>query len=417
MKKQVTILILLLLLISSSLLADRNDPITGARFDSLIAIQNVEVQKELEKLFPEAEGYFVTGPLNASDFFNEIRIICSDIESFQQIRYIAIQNFNKIRIIGRSCPSKQIMKVQFHYKSDNSSKGYFEDHNAEKHISLRLQTIQNTRYQLWINNIDHKDLNNLPKDSIFLYPDAIWEYLYNLDTGSIYIEPPKASDYNLPEEFDLYAPSPDYVIQGYQNYKDFLYSHAEISTEFVSGVTSFVPTDEILQSMKDNAPKAAFPNKEWPKFQEEYKKFFERGGDIRVMKTLTAEGFDTLQTGEYFFAVGLSGKVRFGRELLREEVDRIEKETGKKVPRANHAFLFPGEPILTAGAFYIDNRMENKLVKVNAQSGHYFYSNVSKTIREDIAERSDYYLSTLGHFFKALDRLGISYENILISKL
>ena len=156
--------------------------------------------------------------------------------------------------------------------------------------------------------------------------------------------------------------------------------------------------------------------KEAARLQEEYQEFFERGGDIRVMQTLTKEGFDTLRTGEYFFAVGLSGKIRFGRELLRKEVKRIEQETGRKVPRANHAFLFPGEPVLTAGAFFIDERAPTKLIKVNAQSGHYFYSNVTETIREDIAERSDHYLLTLGHLFRSLDSLGIPYDGILISK-
>ena len=44
---------------------------------------------------------------------------------------------------------------------------------------------------------------------------------------------------------------------------------------------------------------------------------------------------------------------RFAFEKPREEVERIEQETGRKVPRANHAFLFPGEPVLTAGAFFV----------------------------------------------------------------
>ena len=75
------------------------------------------------------------------------------------------------------------------------------------------------------------------------------------------------------------------------------------------------------------------------------------------------------------------------------------------------------EAVLSAGAFFIDDVTEPKLVKVNAQSGHYFYSNIQETIREDIAKRSDYYLLTLDHFFKALDRIGIVYDDILISKM
>jgi hypothetical protein len=150
----------------------------------------------------------------------------------------------------------------------------------------------------------------------------------------------------------------------------------------------------------------------------EYRQFFERGGDVRVMQTLTAEGFDTLAPGEYFFAVNVAGKVRLGRELLRAEVRRIEEETGRKVPRANHAFLFPGEPLLTAGAFFVEHDDGKPYItEVNAQSGHYFYSNVSATIREDISERSDHYLLTLGHFFCSLEQLGIPHQDLLIRKM
>jgi hypothetical protein len=229
---------------------------------------------------------------------------------------------------------------------------------------------------------------------------------------------PIATEYGLPDSVDFYAPPPDYVIEGYQNYLNFLNAHDTIRTAFAYGLTEFVPSDSLWDAMKENAPRAAYPNKEWPMLQHEYKKFFERGGDVRVMQTLTTEGFDTLQPGEYFFAVSVAGKVRFGRELLRSEVKRIEEATGKKVPRANHAFLFPGEPVLTAGAFFIEaNDAGPYLTAINAQSGHYFYSNVSSTIREDIAVRSDEYLLTLGHFFIALDKLGIAHDSVQVSKL
>jgi hypothetical protein len=124
-----------------------------------------------------------------------------------------------------------------------------------------------------------------------------------------------------------------------------------------------------------------------------------------------------LAEGEYFYAVGLNGKIRFALEMPREQVQRIEEETGRRLPRANHAFLFPGEPVLTAGAFFVERSPEARIAAVNTQSGHYFYSNVSPTVREDISVRSDRYLLTVGHFFKALDREGICHEGVLVSKM
>jgi len=168
--------------------------------------------------------------------------------------------------------------------------------------------------------------------------------------------------------------------------------------------------------MKSHASDVAYPNKEHRALQKEFQKYFARGGSLNTMMTLTKAVFDTLPDGEYFFGVGVTGKVRFGRELTREEVERIKIETGKKAPRANHAFLFPGEPLLTAGAFFIEREEVSKIVQITAGSGHYFYSNINNSIKTDVSDKSNAYLLTLGHFFKALDGLGIEYSDALIRK-
>jgi hypothetical protein len=229
--------------------------------------------------------------------------------------------------------------------------------------------------------------------------------------------PPVATDFGLQEAVDLYAKPPDYVISGYDNYVNYLTSHSSLTTDFATGILAFIPSDSTLEVIKSAVPREAFPNKEAPMFANECRKYFERGGNLKELKTLSVASFQELEEGEYFFGVGLDGSIRFARELLRAEVHRIEKSTGQKLPRSNHAFLFPGEPLLTAGAFFIERDSVSHLTEVNAQSGHYFYSNISQSIREDISQKSDYYLKSLGHFFSALDRIGIPYSKVLISKL
>jgi len=445
MKKIIISLFLILFLLTTSLIAQTTEPITGEAFDSLIAAQHIDVQKELEKIFPESEGYIISGPeFNRKDCGPEI--ICPDYYSFAK----AIEYGNRSAYI-KNIASYDVLKLfesdsKYWFKTDPFcafyvtvpvNKSYLE--NAEDifdtlSVTGVIYTIQTARLYHWL---EQKSLDNINFES------AMVEYFNKIDSGFVNIVPPLAKDYdwfdlycfyiNLPDyvikgyrtiakEFDLfnaynlYIDPPNYVIQGYQNYKDFLNAHAEINTELISGVIEFTASGDALLWFKENAPREAYPNKEWRMLQHEYKKFFERGGDMRSMQTLTAEGFDTLTSGEYFFAVNPSGKIRFGREMIREEVEKIEQETGKKVPRANHAFLFPGEYILTAGAFFIDDSQENKLVRVNAQSGHFFYSNLNESIRDDIAVKSDHYLLTLGHFFESLDNLGIPYSNIEISK-
>ena len=277
--------------------------------------------------------------------------------------------------------------------------------------------MQQLRYLIWARQqLGNKDILDVTSH-LGEYAAAVSDYLYEIDKGNLDAPEPKAVAFGLEESFDFYAPAPDYVIQGYQNYKDYLKSHAEIVTSNLSEILAFVPTESGLERLKSEASDKAFPNKEFPLLQEEFRKFIRRGGKMGYMRTLTKEVFDTLKAGEYFFAVGISGNVRFGRELLREEVKRIERETGQKPARANHAFLFVGEPILTAGAFFIEIDGQPRISEVNTQSGHYFYSNITATIREDISELSNGYFLTIGHFFRALDSLEIDYQNVLLRKL
>lgn len=412
---------LFVLLFAVSIAASEKDPITGQEFDAFLNLQNTELQNVLASIISEANGYHVTGPMdtrishdkNIIRLYNSIRIICPDLEMLDTaLSILKESSFLKIK------------KEKVYLKKTKSKKpaGYrgvlldIEWNNTE--ITVQLNTIHQTRWLIWAKRAFFSNELKIDK-TINKYLRAVSDYLYAVDNEHLDYEEPKAVDFNLPEKYDFYAPPPDYVISGYKNYMDFLFSYREIKVDFAHGIQAFIPTDSLLDAIITNAPEKAYPNKEAPMLPFEYRKFYNREGDIKSVQTLTSDGFDTLRAGEYFFAVGINGKIRFGRELLRTEVDRIEKETGKKVPRANHAFLFPGEPILTAGAFFIEKDIyDNKprLVRVTAQSGHYFYSNISSTIREDISENSNSYLFSLGHFLKALNELGIGYNNILISK-
>lgn len=410
--------LLILILVPAVSLAGPNDPITGADFDSLFARQNFPIQNELNKILADSVGYVITGPIDPMYSPDSLEV------RFLELVY-------PVRVI---CPNRATMEnaattIRNHFMLIDPGAEFRMDSGSDYHGpmgmikgdkfdgSIRLVTIQQARADFWWNNFgSHWRMRQADDLGLVKYRIGLREYLDKVGIdSSTDVRPPAASDFDIPESLDFYAPPPDYVIQGYQNYKDSLKKYSPIRTDFADGIVAFVPSDSLLAAMKENAPRVAYPNKEASMLQHEYKKFFDRGGDVRVMQTLSKEGLDTLQAGEYFFAVGLSGRIRFGRELLREEVIRIEAETGKKVPRANHAFLFPGQPILTAGAFFLAGSPA-KLVKVNAQSGHYFYSNVSPTIQRDISVESDKYLMTLGHFFRSLDSLGIDYEMVLISK-
>jgi hypothetical protein len=374
----------------------------------------------LEKYFPDTAGYLVLGPLdpffNASPelemLYRSVRVICPDIEALKAASGL----LNNTELLKTGKVTSNILKVR--KKKPAGFRG------IEATIVLNgnnrtvcFLTTQQHRFLLWYHKAFEKDAPRISGQRLLPYARQVSDYLLAIDLDSLDAPEPKAEDNRLPESLDLYPTPPAYVIEGYDNYMDYLFSHRQVKTDFARGILAFIPTDSLINVWKHSAPQTAYPNKEEPMLQQEYRKFFSRSGDIRVMQTLTKDRFSALLPGEYFFAVGLTGRIRFGRELLRAEVDRIESETGKKVPRANHAFLFPGEPVFTAGAFFVEEGENSpRIAEVNAQSGHFFYSNVTPTIREDISLHSDEYLMTLGHFFKELDKLEIPYSSVLIRK-
>ncbi|UCD17574.1 MAG: hypothetical protein JSV44_01345 [Candidatus Zixiibacteriota bacterium] len=410
-----------LLLLATASIAGSIDPITDEDFNSHSAGQQVDLQNELVRIFRESDGFITIGPLSpvtypesvADSFWSSVRVIGSGFRHYRD----ALDILNAPDKFHHIINNVRGLEADFDVIVPGFRGTVIEVNWAGGITWIQFLSPQQMRFALWLHDTRKRAGRNFDNAAFAGYVLAVSGYLAEIENGNFEAPEPKSQDYGLPDSLDLYAADPDYVIQGYRNFKDSLYSHAELQTDFAQGITAFIPTKETLEYMKASAFPEAYPNKEAPKLQEELREFFRRGGKLHTMQTLTKEGFDTLGTGEYFFAVGLSGKIRFGRELEREEVERIERETRQKVPRANHAFLFPGEPVLTAGAFFIDKRADQKLVRVNAQSGHYFYSNIHESIYDDIAKKSDRYLMSLGHFFKALDLLKIDYEGILISKL
>jgi len=403
MIKKYFIILLLILISCSSISSNQNLPISGNQLDCLIEAQAIEFQNYLRSILPEKDGFLITGP---------IKIDTNDHSVFDTFNCIRVISPPELIIRAESiiAASSELTQVT---DFDCTFPGNFMEYKWNKsNYYISICTINQNRILFWADQVDYnQDLD--------AYKNELIKYFDQIDNENYEIDAPKAIDHNLTEEYDIFAPPPDYVIEGYDNFVNYLHSHNEIKSKFAFGITAFIPTDSLLEAMILNAPHIAFPNKEAALFQKELKKYSERGGKLNSINTLTTDGFDTLSTGEYFFAVGLNGNIRFGRELSRSEVKRIENETGKNLARANHSFLFPGETILTAGAFFIELD-ENELpiiTKVNAQSGHYFYSNINKSIKDDISVRSNEYLMTLGHFFRVLKKLNLPYKNILMSKM
>jgi hypothetical protein len=375
-------------------------------------------QQGLLKRLESADGFFVSVPLDlefsgTSDLMRLLsshRVVCADLVAMDTVVHLLAPprgmpldtaSWYSLEPVNGPTPVSAGALTWSRYDG--------------KKVGVLICTVQQLRWLIWAkDNWSKPDMDW--NSGLAHYGMAVLSYLRRQDLAMEPNPPPDPARFDLPDSIDFYREPPDYVIQGYAAYKAYLLAHAAMGHDFADGATEVWATDSLLDALKNQTEPVLYPNKEAAGLQTELREFFDRGGTMRALKTLDTALFAGLEPGEYFYGVNATGQIRIGRELPREELDRIEAETGHKAPRANHAFLFPGEPLLTAGAFWIESDSTAHLVAANAGSGHYFYSNIQPTIREDIAERSDDYLLSIGHLFRALDSLGLTYDSVLISK-
>lgn len=379
----------------------------------------------LDGIFPETEGFFVASAFKVDETFSPgamrllgaPRIIVNDPKAIHQ----APQRLN-------DSDSLTVVEVEEYLISSKESSpvGYWGilvtlEHEGERK-DVQFLTHNLNRWLIWAKRKYFPNLSAPFAEALRKYAVQVSDYLKAIDENRLDAPEPKAVALALDESLDFYAEPPPYVIEGYDEYKGFLHRYDEIKIELLRGITGFIPTRASIDWLIEHRTEDLFENKEVTMLQREFRSFIERGGDFYQIRTLTPEVFATLEPGIYFFAVGKQGRVRFGYELPREQVIAAEKR-GVKLARANHALLFPGERVLAAGEFEVEldsdsgKQGRRKIVLINTASGHYFYSNKTKTIRQDISVRSDYYFLSIGHFLMKLDEMGIPYDGALLEKM
>jgi hypothetical protein len=271
MLRRSLLIFFVLVVLTSSVFADAKDPITGDRFEQFLNAQNLSAQAVLEEMFPAEVGCFVTGPLNpfidfGNDFkavYSALRVICPNLES----SHSAAQKLTDSKMLQRVKAYPSL--IERRHVWDVFPRHSFEAYHNDKRLYILIMTTQEVRYLIWLSRVISLSQQPLTKEES-RHCHEVAGYLDQIDRDNLDYEAPAADDYGLPVELDLYAPDPDYIIQGYQNYKDFLHSQAEIKTEFIEGVFAFTPTVETIDAMIAAAPQEAYPNKEAEKLQEEY---------------------------------------------------------------------------------------------------------------------------------------------------
>jgi hypothetical protein len=364
-----------------------------------LALVDTALTRFITEILPDSTDFYVTGALNPNRkgapetvlLFQTLRIVCPDLTAMQQA----------VRAL-KDCKEVKIKKLRHDIEKARSTDpaGYrgmtvrFEWQGQERNI--QLLTFQQLRWLLWANTV----LPNDPKADTKANRSnaiAVSDYLDAIDRGESPAKIPLATDFGLPQRFDLYQPLQDDEIVSTD-------AVTEITTSFARGITAFAPTDSALAEFKLLATSEAFVETDPGMFQWQCREFFSSGQGLADIRTLSSQSFRQIEPGNYAFAVGADNTVRFAK---------ITEPNARRWSQFPHALLFCNQPVLTSGNFVIERDTALHISKVNIHS-HTLLGNLATGTEP--RQLSDQRLITLGHFFQVLDRLSIPYHGILISK-
>lgn len=373
-------------------------PIKDKPFPS-VAFVDTALKRLIIEVLPDSTYLCIASALDSTRrgapetalLFQTLRVVCPDLIAMQQA----------VRAL-KDCKEIKIKKLRHDLEKARSSDpaGYrgmtvrFQWQDQEK--SIQLLTFQQLRWLLWAGTV----LPNDPKTDTKAnrsYAVAVSDYLNAIDRGESPTKIPLASDFGLSRRFDLYQPLQYNEIAP-------LDAAAEITTSFAHGITAFAPTDSVLAEFKLLATNKTFIETDPGMFQWQCREFFSSGQGLADIKTLSSENFRQLQPNNYAFAVGTDSAVRFAK---------ITEPNAPRWSQFPHALLFCNQPVLTSGIFVVERDTIAHISRVNILS-HTLLGNLGGDTEP--RQLSDQRLSSLGHFFQALDRLNISYHGILISK-
>ena len=396
-------------LISAALPSHASEPytITGSAFDAFVNTQDTSFQRLLVGILPESLDYQITGPIDAASpcpeemrwLFRSVRVICPDLESVKP----ALERLRESKILHVKKTKEYIDKALG--SAPSGFRGVMvrvQLNKTEK--TFVVQSVQQTRWLVWARKALLKRADYEQRPGLKHYSLALSNYFHRLDTHHNDFPAPRAVDFEVSDDSDPFSPAPLEILEGDESYEALIDSSRTLHVDYAHEIFGFIPSPDLVEELIALAPHTGFYNKTEAIFQRQIQTFGEKGGTWRSMKTLSKLTADTISPGEYFFAVGMSGKIRFGREPDLEQAV------------ANEAFLFPGEPVLTAGKFTVCGGGPGRISKVSTRSSVFFFSNLAPTIHDDIVTRSDHYLSTLGHFLETIVRLGLPTRDLVISK-
>jgi hypothetical protein len=419
-----------LIILGLAIPAPADCQLAGTKPDNLNQSEELYIIQSLERVFPESMGFRVHAPMepvggtcgDMSRLVAAFRVIVPEDVTVTEaayrlstggspfIRYIEIEQqtgFLPVLPVGYS-------GVPVTAKLD------------KKVFDVHFLTVNMDRWLIWARTCYFPILKSDRDTPMQEYAAEVSQYLRRTDFGDKKLPVLKASAVGASEKADLfgdYKPG-DRVISEYQ---ELVASNMEMDIGPAQGVIGFTAGSRAVEWLVDHRGNALYDSEKQGELQRAFYDFVMDGRDFQEIKALTAEALAGLEPGWYFYAVDRYQRVRFC-PMSASPQDGADRYWGERL-KPYECLLFPGQAVLASGEFEIAREGQvlgaslsgawaptHRISSVNAFSSYYFYSPDDRNLNKSIEGKSDDYVQTVGHLFKALEDMGVEAEGVLVSK-
>ena len=420
------------LLLAASLLfpAVGSCQLAGTQPDNLSMSEQLNVIRSLETIFPESMGFRVHAPLEPrggtrEDYSRLVKayrvIVPPEITMTEAARRFTAGSSPFTRCIDTEQDVGFLPVTPVGYSGAPVTAKL-----DKKIVDVHFLTVNMDRWLIWARDCYFLLLKSDRDTPIQEYAAEVSQYLRRTDFGDE--KPPelKASSFGVQQEADLFG--------GYENqrhsapeFEELSSACKEIDLDVAEGMSSFTAAEGAVSWLVDHSGKTTFSDRDQADLQRAFYDFVDEGRDTRELRALTPEILESLEPGRYFFAVDAYGRVRFGQ--MRWTPDQGRDVIWAERLKSYECLLFPGQPVKAAGEFEVawgERVLEANLtgataptpriVSVNAFSSYYYYRPDEKDLEGRLKGKSDSYLRSVGHFFKALRGMGYDPEEVRVSK-
>jgi hypothetical protein len=399
--------------------------------DNLNESERLSVLRALQDLYPESMGFRIEAPLEPEGGTREdFQRLLKAFRVVVVPPHVTVTDASR-RLLQKGSPFKRVLdhgeEGEFLPEAPVGYSGVLASARFDrKLIDLDFITVNMNRWLIWARENYFPVWQGERDTPMQEYAAAVSQYMRRNDFGKVETEEPKAAACGAPSKADLYGSvgTQDYDTE---QYASTVLRHNEMDFHLARGVISFTAGAGAIDWLTDHSGKDRFEERSQAHLQRTFQAFTEDGRSFMELRTLTPGILEELDPGRYFYAVDEYGRVRFGPMPTKEGLD--PKSLWKERMKGYECLLFPGQPVLAAGEFTVEEEIPpleadlegspsraTRLASANAFSAHFYYRPGDMRLKKQVKDGSDEYVESIGHFLRSLKTMGISPAGIRISK-